>query len=977
MIATYTSATALASTPTLFTFTVPIIGDTLDEADETFRITLSDAVNARLAGTAGTVSITDNDAAPVITINSASLVEGDAGTTDMVFTVTLSAASGQEVSVKFDALDGTGNTGATSGGGFADFVKTTGTLTFTPDETQKEIRVKINGDTFREADEMFTLQLTNQVNGTFIQNSGTGTGTILNGGDTTLGIAIVDGFKVEGDSGTQDMLFTVELSQANPTTATTFNVIPTNGTAVRGSDFALVTINNNVATVVDKLSGTIAVNSKTTTVTVQVNGDGVFEPTENFFLNLRNVANSAEPAIEIAGGAARGTIFNDDLRRVDNQTIQFIDVDGDLATVHVSHGALLVTDLGFGAANDIGGRQLQQINFIGDTRFQDADLTVTARHQPGFKGSSTGVKGDGHVNVGAILAASVRGDILQFVNGIDLGTVNIDGDLGKIIVGDDVVTPAIDTLVVRSMGRFGTRTQGGTSGQDTTSFVLGPIGNLLVGGNFAGELRVIGSQFGSIKYLQIDGALLGGTVDNSGSISFTGKIGSGFVGQITGGGGANSGVINGSASRSFIGDLRVGLVSGGTADASGVIFATTIRSLTIKGLVGGDVSGDNPATAFGSGIVRGDAIQKLIVKRNVVGGDRNNSGRIIANNSVGLVRVEGEVRGGSGSGSGAILAGGASQISVFGSILGGSGSTSGRIAAVNRIDNLLTGGLIGGSGADSGKIDGSSIQNLSVFGIIQGGSGDGSGGVDLSGKLGRGTIGGNIVGGDSRVGASLLKSGYVIAHRIQSLDVQGDVRSGANLGTGLALSGTVRAETSIGMLHIHGSVVGSEDIAAIIAAPGTAKRPAIRSLKIDGEARFAEVLAGYSVDGTIANARGTATNSDSQIGRVTIGGDVRSLSIIAGVDAGTDGRFGTSDDLPIGGTGTINAAGTVSKIAQIVIGGTVRGNTRSSGIEAQFVDVLKVNGVAFPLTGGQGNDLAPGAELATGSKIRVFEVPVV
>ena len=105
---------------------------------------------------------------------------------------------------------------------------------------------------------------------------------------------------------------------------------------------------------------------------------------------------------------------------------------------------------------------------------------MKAGRQKGFRGSPEGVRSDGHVNVGFIQAALAQPDILQFTRGIDLGTVSIDGDLGKIVAGDIFATPAIRSLQVRSLGALGTTTQGAGQGFNTTSLVLGPVNDLHV-----------------------------------------------------------------------------------------------------------------------------------------------------------------------------------------------------------------------------------------------------------------------------------------------------------------------------------------------------------------------------------------------------------------------------------------------------------------------------------------------------------------
>ena len=584
------------------------------------------------------------------------------------------------------------------------------------------------------------------------------------------------------------------------------------------------------------------------------------------------------------------------------------------------------------------------------------------------------------MNVGWIIAANVRGNDLEILNGIDLGTVNIDGDLGRIWVGDRFVTSAVKNLVVGSMGVLAAETAGEAGVGSVTSIVLGPIDNLHVLGDFAGFLNVLGSQFGTIGNLGIGGALLGGSKENSGRILFSGGIENGRIGSIVGGGGLNSGRLEGASNgTSHITSLRVGgLVSGGVGVGSSVIFAPLIQALAIGGLAGG--------TGANSGNVSALDLQTLVVKQSVTGGTGASSGEILATVSVGSVRVLGELHGGVGARSGLIaVAGGSGGISALGGIFGGSGAASGRIEVAGAMGGVRVGAIVGGSGANSGTITiATSVQELNVVGIaqtdhsilgIQGGSGAGSGGVDVHGGLAHGFIGGDIVGGDSAVGASLVKSGYLIAHRIFNLGVHGSLKSGTNNGTGLALSGTIRSETTIGSLNITGSVIGSAKTAAIIAAPGDATGAAIGSLTIGGSATFAEILAGYGADATVAKPRGSATNSDARIGTVKIVGTMMSSSIIAGVDAGTDGLFGTADDIPIGGAGTTNAARAVSRIASIIVGGDVLAGTVPAGIEAQYLNSIRVQGRPFSLLPGVGTDVAPGRELKTGSQIRVFEVP--
>src|SRR5262249_43101306 len=89
------------------TFPIQIIGDIFNEPDETFTVTLTNAVNAGIASGTGTCTILDNDPFPTISINDVTMMERNGGTQDAVFTVTLSQKSKQTVTVDFATQDNT------------------------------------------------------------------------------------------------------------------------------------------------------------------------------------------------------------------------------------------------------------------------------------------------------------------------------------------------------------------------------------------------------------------------------------------------------------------------------------------------------------------------------------------------------------------------------------------------------------------------------------------------------------------------------------------------------------------------------------------------------------------------------------------------------------------------------------------------------------------------------------------------------
>jgi large repetitive protein len=151
-----------------YTFTVLVNGDTLNEPNETFFVNVTNVVNAVVVDGQGVGTIVNDDPLPSLSIDDVSVIEGNAGTTPAVFTVTLSAASGQTVSVNYATADGTATQPS-------DYTSASGTLNFTPGQTTRTITVQVNGDTVPEANETFFVNLSGEVNATIADNQGVGT----------------------------------------------------------------------------------------------------------------------------------------------------------------------------------------------------------------------------------------------------------------------------------------------------------------------------------------------------------------------------------------------------------------------------------------------------------------------------------------------------------------------------------------------------------------------------------------------------------------------------------------------------------------------------------------------------------------------------------------------------------------------------------------------------------------------------------
>ncbi|MCC8671665.1 putative Ig domain-containing protein [Xanthomonas arboricola] len=153
------------------TFTVLVNGDTLSEPNETFFVNVSNVTGATVADAQGLGTIVNDDAVPSLSIDDVSVNEGNSGTTTATFTVSLSAASGQTVSVNYATANGTATAGS-------DYVARSGTLTFTPGTTAQGVAITVNGDTAVEPNETFSVGLSGASNASIAR--ATGTGTILN-----------------------------------------------------------------------------------------------------------------------------------------------------------------------------------------------------------------------------------------------------------------------------------------------------------------------------------------------------------------------------------------------------------------------------------------------------------------------------------------------------------------------------------------------------------------------------------------------------------------------------------------------------------------------------------------------------------------------------------------------------------------------------------------------------------------------------
>src|SRR5262249_41816645 len=132
--------------------TVTVNSDTTFEPNETFFVNLTNPTNATISDNQGIGTISNDDAEPTISINNASVTEGNSGAVTAGFTVSLSNPSSQTISVNYATADNTASAGS-------DYIATSGLLSFTPGQTSLPLNVTVNGETMFEPDESFNVVL--------------------------------------------------------------------------------------------------------------------------------------------------------------------------------------------------------------------------------------------------------------------------------------------------------------------------------------------------------------------------------------------------------------------------------------------------------------------------------------------------------------------------------------------------------------------------------------------------------------------------------------------------------------------------------------------------------------------------------------------------------------------------------------------------------------------------------------------------
>jgi len=274
-----------------------IVGDTVQEPDETFTVNLTNAVNGQIGDGTGVVTIQNDDQIPVVMVTASDSSAAEAGSDVGVFVVSRSQdLTDGDLTVSLD-LSGLATLDddytVTSSDGIWDGANNT--LTLLDGSATASLTITPNDDDVAEGTEDVTLTVAPAAGYTV----GTEASAAVNiaDNDTPLpSISIENITVVEGDRPNNKVTLTVTLSEvsADPISV---NLSTSNSTAIWGEDYRT-------------LETTVYFNPGETSqkVTVRIIGDTVSEPTERFLVELSNATNAV-----IAGeGVAEVTIIDDD-----------------------------------------------------------------------------------------------------------------------------------------------------------------------------------------------------------------------------------------------------------------------------------------------------------------------------------------------------------------------------------------------------------------------------------------------------------------------------------------------------------------------------------------------------------------------------------------------------------------------------------------------------------------------------------------
>ena len=248
-----------------------------------FTVQLSSPSGATLAKAPGTGNIIAGAGSlSWMSIADATVSRGSSGTTNLNFTVTLSAVATNSVSANFSTADGTALAGT-------DYVAASGTVNFSAGVTQQVVSVTVNGAAALVPTANFFVTLSSATKAYLLRTTATGTITNL---VVTPTLTVSDATVYAPASGTNFASFTLSLNTA-VNNSVSVQVATENQTALAGTDY--LPANQTV---------TFAAGQTQQIVSVPILPNTNTAPAKSFVLNLSNAS-----GLTIAKTQGAGTIY--------------------------------------------------------------------------------------------------------------------------------------------------------------------------------------------------------------------------------------------------------------------------------------------------------------------------------------------------------------------------------------------------------------------------------------------------------------------------------------------------------------------------------------------------------------------------------------------------------------------------------------------------------------------------------------------
>ena len=454
---TSSGTVTIAAGLTSATLSVPILGDAIDEQQETFSVTLSSPSDSTIAsgGGTGTVTVVDDDDT-VLSIADATFAETNANFNG-VLTISMTLESDRDVSVDWVAVAGTAGAGS-------DFVASSATATIGAGATSTTVAVPIVGDLVDELQEAFTVQLSSPSEATLDGSGGDVATVTVNDDDATV-LSIADVTFTETNVNFNGV-FTISMTlESDRDVSVDWATVA--DTALAGSDF-----------IASGATATIGAGATSTTIAVPIVGDTVDEQQEAFTVEL---SNPVEATLDVSGGdTATATVNDDDIAEIsigdavvseaDVNTSAVLtisisiassrDVSVDWATSagSATAGSDFVAASGTATISAGGTTTTIAIAIVGDTidELQEAFTVVLTNPVNAVLDGSGGDEATVTINddddFNLVLAAETVSEATVTDSGFVL-TMDISADTFSSAVGTD--SPATDAIIAAVAGSLG------------------------------------------------------------------------------------------------------------------------------------------------------------------------------------------------------------------------------------------------------------------------------------------------------------------------------------------------------------------------------------------------------------------------------------------------------------------------------------------------------------------------------------------